>query len=174
MGRENSIITGASIPRRSMSSHSIPRANPRKNDDKRFVRVIAVNAETRMIWYEQIINNFSNSNAPKDFNATSSSFSEEELNKRFPKALPEDASQTRLPIINELVELKSVPDFSSGVRNGQYNRRTVYATGPITAQSTVNDNRVPQQESYNTKDASDITQNLDTGNYLTNDIGIIL
>ena len=106
--------------------------------------------------------------------ATSSSFSEEELNKRFPKALPEDASQTRLPIINELVELKSVPDFSSGVRNGQYNRRTVYATGPITAQSTVNDNRVPQQESYNTKDASDITQNLDTGNYLANDIGIIL
>jgi hypothetical protein len=174
MGRENSIITGASIPKRSMASNSIPRANPRKNEDKRFVRVIAVNPETRMIWYEQIINNFGGSNAPSDFNAVSSSFNEDELNKRFPKALPEDTSQTRLPIINELVELKSVPDYSSGIRNGQYNRRTVYATGPITAQSTVNDNRVPQQESYATKDPNDITQNLDKGNYLANDIGIIL
>lgn len=174
MGRENSIITGASVPKRSMSSYPRPRVTPRKNEDKRFVRVIAVNPETRMIWYEQIINNFGTSSAPEDFDAIRSNFSEVELNKRFPKALPEDASQTRLPIINELVELKSVPDYSAGIRNGQYNRRTVYATSPITAQSTINDNRVPQQESYSRPDPSDITQNLNKGNYLANNIGINL
>jgi hypothetical protein len=174
MGRENSIITGASVPKRSMASYSRPRTTPRKNEDKRFVRVIAVNPETRMVWYEQIINKFTPSSAPKDFNAVTSSFSETELNKRFPKALPEDASQTRLPIINELIELKSVPDYSAGIKNGQYNRRTVYATSPITAQSTINDNRVPQQESYARSNPDDITQNLNKGNYLANDIGINL
>ena len=171
MGRENTIVTGAAIPKRSMSS-AVARPSRRQTDDKKFVRVIAVDSNSRIIWYEQTINNFAPTGAPVDMNVTGSKLSIEELNNQYPKALPEDASQTRLPIINEWVELKSVPDYTSGIRNGQYNRVTVYRKSPITAQFNTNDNRVPQAEAYKQANPDDINQNLNRRNYINNNIGI--
>lgn len=179
MGRENTIVTGAAIPKRSMTTSS---AKPfrKKTDDKKFVRVIAVDPNSRTIWYEQIINNFSPTGAPMNTDASGNAITVnlletlgiEELNSRYPKALPEDASQTRIPIVTELVELKSVPDYTSGIRNGQYNRITVYSVSPISTQFTLNDNRVPQDESYSQANPNDISQNLDRRKYVSNQIGV--
>lgn len=171
MGRENTIVTGAAIPKRSMSS-SVNRSSRKQTDDKKFVRVVAVDPNSRVIWYEQTINNYAPTGAPVDMNVTGSQLSIEELNNQYPKALPEDASQTRLPIINEWVELKSVPDYTSGIRNGQYNRVTVYKTSPINTQFNTNDNRVPQANAYKKADPDNINQNLNRVNYINNNIGV--
>jgi hypothetical protein len=166
MGRENSITTGAAIPKRSMVSTGVRTIKPTQKDT--FVRVVKVYPETGKIDYEKTVNNYNKSVASMESTSSQSPTNTARTGSAFAK----DLSQTRLPIVNEWVKLEEAPDYTAGTRNGQYNRITVYSTSPTISQLNLVDNRVPQQETYGSLNPDSINNSLTTNNYVVNNIGI--
>lgn len=149
--RENFIITGNQTAANNQYTGGGGGFTPLPGQPIQYGRVISVNLKDRSITYEPIQNNFSTSALNK-------------TNKITGIALNFNPNFTRLPEVGELVPLIPGPNNRVGNLASQYDQVLYYILGAISSQVTVDDNKVPQDQTIVSPDSGT--------NYKINDIGI--
>jgi hypothetical protein len=149
--RENFIVTGNATAANNQYTGGGGGFSPLPGQAIQYGRVIGVNLQDRSIAYEVIQNNLSTSTVNKPNKITGTAYN---FNPNF----------TRLPEVDELVPLVPGPSNRVGNLANQFDQVLYYILGPISIQTTVDDNKVPQNPTLMSSD--------NNANYKLNDIGI--